>query len=113
MTLVFRGIELRRVVKLAGLRVGTLDLQTLEIYDDGVVVRWQQREPEPWRAEEVALRDASETEFVLVGTSAHGGPEHELSVMRGECVFVPTIPPSADHLDIISEGERVSVPLDT
>lgn len=106
----FRGRELRSVIALGLQTLGVIELTALEIYGDGVAVRWQNRDPSPGWSPSLDLRDDIQTRYVMVGGAAHGGHGTPLAVMRGETVFVPE-PASATRLQIATADHRVEIRL--
>jgi hypothetical protein len=116
----FIGTHLRRsiVVDEEG-QAGEWRIQSVELSDDGVIVRWLRRDGAPpqvptedepmieWaRSPPVALHDDVGTAFVRQGGHGAGGG----LTWRGETTFAPGVPGSARALTIL--GADVPVVLD-
>lgn len=106
----FFGRELRRIIPTSA-TAGTLALTLVELYSDGVVVRWRCDDPAPGWSPEVEVYDDRGTCFRLLGMVASGGPGSPIGAMRGEAVFAPEVPADARRLEIRAEGQEVLVPL--
>jgi hypothetical protein len=108
---IFVGERLLRVVVLPeGTWLEGWKLQSVELYDDGVMIRaWRGDGGDPdteglgW-----GLEDDLGTEYEFVGGSGAGGGERSTS----DCELVPGVPEAAGALTIIAPGgERVRVSL--
>lgn len=109
----FLGTHLRRVIVVdeEG-QTGEWRIQAIDLFDDGVIVRWLRRDGAPaevptgdepmtdWpRHPSFALHDDVGTDFVRHrGHGRGGGP-----TWRGETTFAPSVPGSARALTILSE----------
>ena len=102
------GRELREVLigpdaELGGLRVGCV-----ELYDDGVVVRWSSVEPDAFGVE-VMLSDDVGTDYESLGRGAGGGGPRCRT--RGEMTFAPAAPAEATCLMLEHGGRRAKLEL--
>jgi hypothetical protein len=115
----FRGEHLLRVVVLDDTaRLRHVRVQAVELYEDGVVVRWRLCGSSPvlWPnalaptedAPELSLVDDVGTRYTLVGTASGGDRE----TYRGESEFVPRAAPVARQLRVLGLGDAVAVRLD-
>jgi hypothetical protein len=105
-------LNLIRVLRAAPQSDDEIRILTLEMYDDGFIVRWvlpkgAQGLPEsaaeaglnPMGFMSLTLRDALATEYQLVGMT--GGTHHGFTMYR------PAIPQQARWLDVFTKGGAV------
>ena len=92
------GVRLQRVLPLDA-PLGHLRLVSLELYEDGVVVRWLGQADTAGSPLMVRVDDDVDTYYYPAGTGAFGNAQ----VRRGESCFVPRVPDLASTL-VISSG---------
>jgi hypothetical protein len=111
---VFLGTDLR-AVHLAPDQGGPgLRVLSVELYADGVIVRYVVVDFVPpsagdaWKWPQLEIGDDVGTEYEQVGASAgsgDGGP------LRGEIRFIPEVPSTAALVTVQTDGGSVSVPI--
>jgi hypothetical protein len=95
---------------------GTVRVLTVEMYEDGLVVRYVVPDFElpvggdldkPWEVVDVAVEDDAGTEYEWAGEGggSHGGP------FRGEVWFTPAVPGDARRLIVRTESSYVELEL--
>ena len=104
----FRGDQLDRVLVPPKQPDAEVQIITVEIYADGLVVRQLiptfDRETVEWK--KVAVRDDAGNEYLMRGGGGNG-----LHVFRGQCIFVPAPPPEARRLFITTRAGTVELGL--
>lgn len=112
----FRGDHLRSVLLVADRDAeADLKVQSLELYDDGVVLRWMR--PERWwmrmpdslvgddnEFPNFSLSDDQGTDYEAQGGGASGG-----LTLRGESVFMPGVPDETRVLMVTAQGWSVEI----
>lgn len=111
----FRGDHLRTVLRVADQDTeADLKVQSLELYDDGVVLRWMR--PERWMRmpdslvgddnefPDFSLSDDQGTDYEAQGGGASGG-----LTLRGESVFMPGVPDETLVLMVTAKGWSVEI----
>lgn len=93
------GRTLVRVVPIVA-PLASIQLVSLELYEDGMVVRWIAAPPPPSGHVPLALTDDVATLYRTAGSGAFGSS----SVMRGESLFVPRLNPEATQI-VLSVGD--------
>jgi hypothetical protein len=106
------GPNLERVIPV-GVGLGEhLTVVSVELYEDGVIVRWIDTRgapvspPPDWRQPVIGLSDDIDTTYQYEGSSSgvgDGGP------LRGETEFTPSLPPGAAALQVLGEGDAIEV----
>lgn len=107
----FEGLKLLNVIALSLRKLGDLELVAVQLYSDGIAVGWQYRDRHAGRMPSVELHDEFGTSYVAVAAYAAGGLGHPLGVMRGETVFVPTIPRGLAAVRIRVSDDEFELPL--
>lgn len=98
------GAHLTRVIPV-NRRLGRLQLVSVELYQDGIAVRWisEGANADPL----IRISDDCGTDFIPAGS---GGFANK-AVVRGESTFIPTVPSEAKRLEILAENDRVDLDL--
>jgi hypothetical protein len=91
----------------ANLGLGAMTVISIELYDDGVVVRWLSAPPPSPSDFDLALLDDAGTAYSPAGSGGYGN-EH---VLRGESTFVPSVPRAAKRLTLQLMGSAVTIDL--
>ena len=111
----FRGSVLRAVRPVEDGDLGHVRLLTVEIYEDGVIVRWvlpkvefPVERDEPLVQVSLSVSDdlGTDYQFVTGGWRGSGG-----APIRGEAIYAPGAPVGARRLSITHEGASAGVDL--
>jgi hypothetical protein len=98
------GVDLLSV-RPVNVSLGAIRIVSVELYEDGLVVRWLAAPPPDQSGVAIDVADDQGTHYVGAGSGSFGND----SVHRGESCFTPAVPSEATQLQISSRGQTTAL----